>query len=139
MDTNSQNRDPEQARNEGTAKFVRVAQIVQVLVGAVIGTVSLCDPDVIPSLWGILGWMISIIAIMRILTARRRTTGRDSRQRPFVYRVALSAAAVFSLIALTALLTAINADPQAMGVAEIIAVPLLVLLGVICVASALRK
>jgi len=111
-------------------------RFVLVIVGALIGTVSLCD--VIPNIWGAVGWMISIISTVQILSVGRRTTAGDYRPPSVVCRVAVAAVAVFSLIFVTAMLTAFNANPQGPGRADVIAASCLVLLGVISIALSLR-
>jgi hypothetical protein len=90
-------------------------RIVGAIVGAVGGTVALCG--VIPTTWGVVGWSISLVSLIRALAIRPRTA--SSAEPPsVVWRVLLASLFVFCLIFLTAMATAGAANPQAVGFGE---------------------
>ncbi len=100
------------------------------------GTVSLCD--MMAPEWGVLGWTVSVVSLVRILSVSRRAGERTRRRSAVVHRVVLASAAVFCLVFLTAMLTAFNANPQALGRVELVVGSVLGVVGMASVAILLR-
>ncbi len=128
-----ENRD---SQDERIARTAHLRKIVLAMAGAVLGTISLCD--LMAPQWGVLGWTVSVISLVRILAVPHRAVGRSRSRSSVVYRVVLASVAVFSLIFLTAMLTAFNANPQVLGRVEIVVGSLLAVVGAVSVALVLR-
>ena len=126
------NRDSQQDR---IAKSVHASKIVLAMAGAVMGTVSLCG--LMSPAWGVFGWTVSVLSLVRLLSVPRRAVGERPRL-AVGYRVALASLAVFCLLFLTAMLTAFSVAPQVLGRTEIIMGFVLTTVGSISVGIALR-
>jgi hypothetical protein len=127
--------DDSNSHHERIDKSVHARKIVLAMVGAVVGTVSLCG--LMSPAWGVLGWTVSVLSLVRLLSLPRRAV--DNRLRPSVgYRVALASVAVFCLLFLAAMLTAFNANPQVLGRTEIIVGLALTVVGILSIGISLR-
>ncbi len=111
-------------------------QVAIVIVGAVMGTISVCG--VISTIWGAVGWVSSIVSLIRLLAVSRRTNVPKSPPSSIVARVAFASVAVFCLIFLAAMWTAFNGDPQALGQAEQVAFWILIVIGAASATAAMR-
>ncbi len=104
------------------------------IVGAVVGTVGLCG--VIPQTWGVVGWTISLISLIRALATRPRVT--SYAQTPsIIWRVLLASVFAFCLIFLTAMATAEAVNPQAIGPIERNLAMVMTFLGVVSACAAM--
>jgi hypothetical protein len=88
--------------------------------------------------WAVFGWMFSVLSLVRILSVPRRADGHNRSRAPLGVRVGLASLAVFCLLFMTAMLTAFNANPQAIGKIEIAIAIGLTVVGTLSAGSVLR-
>ncbi|HEY2250840.1 MAG TPA: hypothetical protein VGH74_07250 [Planctomycetaceae bacterium] len=83
-------------------------QLAAVFGGIAAGTVSICG--MIPNGWGLIGWTISMVSAVRVLSTNRRAEGRP---RSIILRVILASLFVFCFVFLITMSVAIapNAGP----------------------------
>ncbi len=113
---------------------IQFAGIVASITGLIVGTVALCD--MIPQEWGVVGWMISLISVVRTLVIRQQPSSQQP-PRYFIWRVLLACVATLCIGFLTAMAAAGAANPQAIGPAERISAAVFILVGVSSIGAAM--
>jgi phosphoglycerol transferase MdoB-like AlkP superfamily enzyme len=84
---------------------IYVLQLSLAIAGLAIGTMTLCAP--VPHDWGVLVWMVSVVALIRLLCASRRI---DSRLPPSLVWRGLAAALFMAWVVVVSAVFA-NAPP----------------------------
>ena len=114
---------------------LELALFIEAIVGLVIATVAICG--LIPSAWGLVGWTVSLISLVRTLAIRRRVTSHN-QPAPLIWRMVLASIAVFCLVFLVAMATAGGVNPQAIGQVEWYLGLALIVVGTVSFSTVLR-
>jgi hypothetical protein len=124
--------------SDATQRLRFLSELAGAFGGLALGTASICQQV---GEWGLLGWVVSVVSTVRLLSANRSTNHESLhsiKTPPLVLRVLIASVAVFCIIFLFTMSLAVAADPEAPEPADAVAVLALGTVGIVSFAASVR-